>query len=227
MKTIGLLDSQVIRAALVALVGVIGLILSFFGVSEAVFSEKATRLIDALLLLLTACSVLYGAWARATKPTPPITDLAALKTADRVRQGGFARPAMLSVLAVAALGLLTLAGCTGTRDAYRAAAKHPQALEASAFVVAEHYYAVRAEAAALRTSGKLTGEALARVQAADLVVAPLVLGDPATRAPGLVSLVATYKAVRSASSAADLQAAIDAAVVKLADLVNALKPYRS
>lgn len=83
MKSIPLLDSQVIRAALLALVGLLGLILSFFGVSEAAFGEHATRLVDALLLVITTGSVLWAGYARATKPTPPLTNTAAAKTVLR------------------------------------------------------------------------------------------------------------------------------------------------
>lgn len=83
MKTIPLLDSQVIRAVLLALAGLIGLILSFFGVNEEAFGAQASRLIEAALLLLTTGSALWAAWARAMLPTPPITDTAVVKTEIR------------------------------------------------------------------------------------------------------------------------------------------------
>lgn len=112
MNIIPLLESQVIRAALVALVGLIGLIASYFGVNEEVFGEKASKLVDALLLVITTGSTLWAAYARATKPTPPLTEGAAAATAARIeaeKQGGFARVGLVGVLAVlagcAALGL--------------------------------------------------------------------------------------------------------------------------
>lgn len=87
MKTIPLLDSQVIRAVLLALAGLIGLILSFFGVSEEAFGAHASRVIDAILLLVTTGSALWAAYARAMLPTPPITDAAATKTEIRESEG--------------------------------------------------------------------------------------------------------------------------------------------
>lgn len=113
LSKIAMLDSAVIRALLLAVTGLIGLILSFFGVSEALFSEKAVRLVDALLLVLTTGATLYAAYARATKPTPPITDEAVAKTIQMVhKQGGFARAFMLAfVLAIATPVFLSVAGC--------------------------------------------------------------------------------------------------------------------
>lgn len=139
-------------------------------------------------------------------------------------QRGFARPGALVLLLVAAgLTLAGVAGCTGTRDAYRAAASSPERIEATAYVVTEHYYAVVREAAALKNSGALAGDALEAVRAAEDALRPLVLGDEATQDPGIVQLVAAYKAVRSAETEAELQAAVNAAVVKLSALINALK----
>lgn len=112
MNKIGMLDSQVIRAALLALVGLAGLIASFFGVDEALFSEKAARLVDALLLVLTTGSVIWAAYARATKPTPPITDGAVAKTAElqKSQEGGFARTGALSAVLLMALSACALVG---------------------------------------------------------------------------------------------------------------------
>ena len=86
MNQIFWLDSAVMRALLVATAGVIGVLLSFFGVDEALFSEKAARLIDALSILLTAGGVAWAAYARAKLPTPPITDKAVERTAVREQQ---------------------------------------------------------------------------------------------------------------------------------------------
>jgi hypothetical protein len=126
------------------------------------------------------------------------------------------------------LPLVLLAGCTGTRAAYSAAAKaeHVERLEATAYVVAEHYAAVRQEAARMRTTGQLTGAALAAVQAADKAVEPLVLGDPASGRAGVVQLVETWRALKTAETEADLQAAVNAAVVRLSELINAMKASR-
>ena len=86
LEKIALLDSHVIRALLVAIVGVIGTALSFFGVNEAVFDAGAARLVDAIMILMTAGGVFYAAYARATKPTPPITESAVDQTRAMVAQ---------------------------------------------------------------------------------------------------------------------------------------------
>jgi hypothetical protein len=135
-------------------------------------------------------------------------------------EGGFARPGALVMLFCAAVAVAGLAGCAGTRDAYKAAAGN---LEATAYVVTEHYAAVVKEAAALKNSGALSGSALEAVRKADDAVRPLVIGDSATETPGVVQLVEAYREVRNAETERELQAAINAAVVKLSDLINALK----
>lgn len=118
LEKIALMDAGVIRALLVAAVGLLGLVLSFFGVDEAAFGEKAGRLIDGLLLLLTAGSVFWAGYSRATKPTPPLTQMAKDATARAVangelkRTGGFARPAMLAFLLALSVPIVgALAGC--------------------------------------------------------------------------------------------------------------------
>jgi hypothetical protein len=122
-----------------------------------------------------------------------------------------------------ALMLAGMSGCSHTREAYKVAAHAPNALESTAYVVTQHYIAVVTEATRLKNAGTLNGAKLAAVLRADDVVKPLILGDPKTNAPGLVQLVDTYKKVRDAKSGAELQAALDAAALRLADLINALK----
>lgn len=221
MNPIPFLDSQVIRALLVALVGMAGLIARKMGASfdDAFWNE----LIDAALLVIATGGSLWAGWARATKPTPPITQTAAEKTAERERQGGFARLPMLLCLLIGALA--AVAGCSGTRDAYRAAsdAEHVTRLEATAYVVSEHYAALVAEAARLKNTGALSGDALERVRLADDAVRPLIIGDASTQRPGVVQAVAAYRALRNAETEAQLQQAISAAVVQLSALITALK----
>jgi hypothetical protein len=204
---------------LVALVGLAGLIARKFGVQ---FDDASwNEIVDAVLLVLTTGAALWAGWARATKPTPPLTQKAADATVEAAKkEGGYARPAALGFLFLVALTVVGLAGCTGTRDAYRSAGKDPAKV---AFVVAEHYSAVVKEAADLKNSGALTGSALEAVRKADDAVRPVVLGDPVTHRPGLRALARAYEDVKSAKNAADLEAAIDEAVAKLTDLINALK----
>ena len=122
-----------------------------------------------------------------------------------------------------ALMLAGMAGCSHTREAYKVAAHASNSLEATAYVVSQHYIALVTEAARLKNLGSLSGAKLEAVRHADDVVKPLILGNPSTGAPGLVQLVDAYKKVHDAKSGADLQAALDAAALRLADLINALK----
>lgn len=107
LEKIALLDSHVIRALLIAIVGVIGMALSLFGVDDKLFSSKAEGFVDAVMLLVTAGGVVYAAYARITKPTPPITEKAVKRTED------LASTRVSSWLPfVLAVGLaLTLSGC--------------------------------------------------------------------------------------------------------------------
>jgi hypothetical protein len=81
------LDSLVLRGLLVAAVGFIGVVLSLFGVSEGMFSEKAMKVVDAGMTLLTAVGLLYAANARINKPNPPLSDKAVAETARMVQDG--------------------------------------------------------------------------------------------------------------------------------------------
>lgn len=115
MDKISKLDSQVIRGLLVAIVGLVGSILSAFGVDSALFSERAGPIIDALCTLITALGTGWAMYARLFLPTPPITDSAAVKTEERLRQGGFARPGLLSALFTTLVVVLALSACSPTQ----------------------------------------------------------------------------------------------------------------
>lgn len=248
LEKIALLDSQTIRALIVALVGVIGMVCSFFGVSEALFpSEKVEKLADGVATLVTLIGVLWAGWARATRPSPPLTekaveatkvavqkgDLTSVPATPPKNQGGFLRLGFASVLAALALAIVAggpLAGCTGTKAAYSAAQTRPETvLPDTAYVVAEQYRATLREAVELKQSGRLPAEVVDRLQAADAALKPLVLGDPSATPPkpGLRQLSEAFVAVRSASTEADLQRAVDAAVLALADFVRAVDAARS
>lgn len=66
-------DAGTMRALLVAAVGLIGVIAGLFGVDEALFSEKAGKVVDALSTLIAVGGVVWAGYARARKPTPPVT----------------------------------------------------------------------------------------------------------------------------------------------------------
>lgn len=73
------IDSHTIRGLLLAIVGVLGLILSYFGVDATTFGAQAAKMVDALLLVFTTGGILWAAYARLFMPTPPLTDTAAVK----------------------------------------------------------------------------------------------------------------------------------------------------
>lgn len=242
LERVPVLDSQVIRALVVAGVGVIGNILSFFGVDEALFgSERVQHLADGIATLFTLGGIAWAAWARATKPTPPLTEAAKQATLEAVRvgdlkpavkQAGFLRPglaAMLIAVALAAVAGGGLAGCSGTKAAFEAAHTRPEAvLPDTAYVLAEQYRAILKEAADLKQSGRLPAEVVARLQEADRVAKPLVIGDPSAVPPklGLRQLAETFQAVRNAQTEADLQRAVDDAVLAIANFIRAVDDAR-
>jgi hypothetical protein len=245
LDKIALMDSAVIKALLAAFFGVLGLVASlFFGVDEAAFGAKAGRLVDGLLLLWTAGTIAYAAYARATKPTPPLTTQAEDATAfkmqaqERDRKSSAAAPprgfALLSFLQVLfavvfLAAFLFASGCSGTRAAYSAAQSRPETvLPDTAYVVAEQYRALLKEAADLQDTGRLPVDIVERLRAADLVLKPLVIGDPAANPPtaGLRQLSEAFQAVRTAETEADLQRAVDAAVLALADFLRAVEAAR-
>lgn len=119
----------------------------------------------------------------------------------------FLFPLILTLLASAS-------ACTGTRLAY----KEADSPDKMAYVVTEHYAALVKEAADRKDSGSLTGDALARVQAADRAVSPIILQ--------LGALSQAYTATRSAADQVALQAALNKAVIALSTFIDTLKGAR-
>lgn len=136
-------------------------------------------------------------------------------------QRGFARPgALVLVLAAAGMALAGIAGCTGTRAAYKAA----ETPDEYAFVLTEHYAALRHEAANLAEKPTTPNSAMQALRRADLAAYAVVVGQDG--APGLPDLAAAYQRVRSAENEAALQEAINAAILRVADFVRAVKAAR-
>jgi hypothetical protein len=133
------------------------------------------------------------------------------------------RRSVFTAMMLAALLPLVMAisGCAGTRSAYAEA----DSVDEYAYVLTEHYASLvnqSANIAALPTTTQATKDALKRAAAAAL---PFVKGDATAvpRVPGLAELAGTYKQIRSAENEAALQKAINNAVIKVADLVRAVK----
>jgi hypothetical protein len=87
LEKISKLDSAVLRALLVAFVGLVGAILRAFGVGSEMFDKSAMELVDQVMLFITACAVLYAAYARISKPNPPLSDRAVTETQRLVDEG--------------------------------------------------------------------------------------------------------------------------------------------
>src|SRR3972149_12103761 len=117
------------------------------------------------------------------------------------------------LLAVAVVGMLS--ACAGTKSAYQAAAESPNALEAKAFVVSEHYAALVREANDLADQPNIPREVVTRMQAVDARARPLVLQ--------LRTAAQAYAAVKSAENAAALQTALNAAVVEVSAFITVLR----
>lgn len=126
LDKIAKLDSQVVRAMLVAIVGMVTSLIAGFGLDTTELTTKSQAIIDGIGNALTAFGVAWGLWARINNPNPPLSDKAVVKTEQMVAQGklqttnaphtqgGFARPLMLALLlAVAApVVLVTQSACT-------------------------------------------------------------------------------------------------------------------
>lgn len=221
LEVIKKLDSATIKALAVATLPLLALIGTFFGVDEAVFNVKATAIVERILALVTLGGVAWAAWARLFQPTPPLTETAKQKTAEAIangklevttppKQAGFARVGMLVSMAV----LAAIAGCAGTKAAYKAA----DTIGDQAYVVAEHYAALVKEAADLAQNPGTPDQVKEQLRAADRLAKPLVLE--------LKPLADAYNATRTAQTEADLQAALNQAVVAVAGFIRAVKAAR-
>lgn len=128
LDKIAKLDSQVVRALLVAIVGMITSLVAGFGLDATEITARSQPIIDGIGNALTAFGVAWGLWARINNPNPPLSDKAVVKTEKMIargelntlsaptnpKQGGFVKPLMLALmLGVAApVLMLTQSGCT-------------------------------------------------------------------------------------------------------------------
>lgn len=67
------LQAGVLKGVLGAVIILIGLAASAFGVDEALLSAKLAKAVDPLLILAEAGALWYIAHQRTAKPTPPVT----------------------------------------------------------------------------------------------------------------------------------------------------------
>ena len=119
------------------------------------------------------------------------------------------------------IGLLAITGCVGTKTAY----KEASGVDEYAYVLTEHYSALVSQAATLAALPTTPASVKERLKAADRAAYLVVVGDPTAspRVVGLAELAANYKQIRNAENQLALQRAVDSAVLKVADLVRALR----
>ncbi len=109
LKVIGLLNAGTIRGLLVAIVPLVVLIGSLFGLDQAVFQASLDGWVEKAVAIVAALGVAYAAYGRIFNPTPPLTETAAAKTAELLKkQGGRAHVGMLLMLAACATAFV---GC--------------------------------------------------------------------------------------------------------------------
>lgn len=118
LDKISKLDSGTIRGLIVATIPLLVLLASLFGIDEAVFKVQLEEYGEKIVALITLFGIAYAAYARAFKPSPPITDVAMKKTETRLdkeeevrnKEGGYANVAALAFLATVLMMLV--AGCS-------------------------------------------------------------------------------------------------------------------
>lgn len=116
---------------------------------------------------------------------------------------------ILRLLTVSIL-LSGIAGCAGTREAYKVA----DSPDKQAFVIAEHYAALVHEAANLKEAG-VPADVVKKMQAMDDIARPLVFQ--------LRPLTDAYLAVDSAENKAALEKALGQAALAVSNLTDAVR----
>lgn len=235
METLPWYRSAIVRQQIVAF------LVAAFGLLKFQTDIDVDATVGAILAGIAALIPVYTIVTRIFKPAPNLSQTAVAKEVELVmdgkippspiaapmKQGGFATLNMLILALVLAAGIgQLLLGCTHTQAAYKAAPLHGEALADTAFVITEHYAAVIHEAALMRKSGTLKTPLLEPIQRADQVANRLILGVPAAEGqpavPGLEQLASTYTALHDATSEAQLQSAVNEAVVALGSLIRAV-----
>lgn len=190
-------------------------VLGFFGVTIAVLATADPALVGgptAIKYYLLAQSLLT-VW-RGFFNGSVIEAKADAKAQEIInKNSGFARLSMLlALLALTASSLLV--GCTGTRAAY----KEAKGVDEQAYVAVEQYSALVKEAANLAQLSTTSPEAVAAMKAADNAARPVV--------SKVRQLRDKYLAIKDANNEAQLQAAVNDAVLLIADMVRAVKKAR-
>lgn len=209
MNAIPWYQSQVLIAAVVAIVSQI---LVLIGQQNLFPRDLITAKVEALFQLISLGATAWAIYKRASSTVQPVTMTKA--GAGVQNQTGFARISTLFVIAVGGLAAL-LSGCSGTRAAYAEA----QSPDEYAFVLLEQYDSLIHEAASLKAKPTTPAHVIDLIQQADLKAQPFV--------DSLRPLRDAYLASQSAATEAQLQDAINKAVLAIADLIRVMKDARS
>lgn len=144
------------------LVSFVSQLLVWFGVTDALPEGSASVIVDAALQVIAIVSVAWAAWARARKPTPPVTAIAAQRTEERAavmnagetppKQAGFVRSAFIGLLLALAVPAFALSGCTSV------GLQQPQSVEQRLAYAYGTHTAVLDAAAAAVTAGRLSAD---------------------------------------------------------------------
>lgn len=214
MNTIPWYQSAVLRQQIVQLLIAA---LALFGVASDDINLDA--MVGGLLAGGAGLTALWTIITRVYKPHPPITESAAQAHRQLLaKQGGYTRPFMLAMLL--ALGLTSLSllpGCAGSGT--RAAYSEAQNVSEQAYVLAEHYATLVEQAANLKEKPTTPAAAISKMQAADRAAKPVV--------QRLKTVRDAYVAVKSAQTEAELQLAVNQAVLVIADLVRAVQTAKA
>lgn len=208
MNPIPWYESRVFIGAVVAILSQLVVLL---GKQDVIPVEAISQKVEAVFQIIALAATLYAAVKRKTSDIQPLTLTKRSAEDQSTKQGGFVRPLMLALLVAFSVPMISMVGCSATRQAYQNADTPSD----YALVVLEQYDAILQEANRLKAEGKLTGSTLAAVQAADLKAQPFV--------NSIRPLQKAYEATHSASDAAALQKAVNDAITAVADLIRIVK----
>ncbi len=126
------------------------------------------------------------------------------------KKGTAKSPAIVGILAII-LSLMVVSGCAGTRSAYKAA----EGIDETAYVMTKHWEFMLVQADRLAADGILTGSAKTTAQAIAREGTPFILSMKEARD--------AYVNVKSASNEADLQIALNRAVIYIGRMTRILQ----
>lgn len=214
MNTIPWYQSTILRQQIVQLIVAA---LTLFGVSTDQYDIDGT--LGLIFGGITGAVAVWTMLSRIYKPNPPISEEAAARQQAMTRkQGGFIRPFALAILlGLALIAQPLLSACTGSGT--RAAYTEAKGLDEQAYVLTEHYASLLEQAVVLKAKPSTPAIAVAKLQEADRIAKPLVLR--------LKPLSDTYKAVKNAQTEAELQLAVNQAVLAIADFVRAVQSAKA